>query len=745
MADQTSVRTIGVLTSGGDAQGMNAAVRSVVRTGLSRGAKVFAIYEGYQGMVEGGDYIRPMNWDSVGGILQQGGTIIGTARSEEFRTLEGRRKAVKNLINHGIDSLIIIGGDGSLTGANLLRQEWPDHLAELIATGEISQALADIHPTLIMAGLVGSIDNDMFGTDMTIGADTALHRIVEAVDAIISTAASHQRTFVVEVMGRHSGYLALMSAIATGANWVFIPESPPPDPWEEEMCRAVHSGRDAGRRHTIIIVAEGAQDSQGTPIEGEYVRKALADRLGEDVRVTILGHVQRGGAPSAYDRWQSTVLGYHAVDEVLTAQPTDEPKLIGIRQNEVVHSPLMENVRKTHELAQVIADHDYDRAMEMRGGSFAESLRIFRTLMRAAPRSPAPGRRRLKIVVLHAGGPAPGMNTAVRVAVRLGMDQGHAIMGAYNGFEGLAKGHIYDMGWMSVHGWVLRGGAELGTSRRIPEGRDFYNIARHLEEHQIDGLLMIGGWAGYSSAYQLYTRRNEFPAFNIPIVCVPATINNNVPGSDFSIGADSALNGIVLDVDKIKQSAVATRRVFVVEVMGRDCGYLALVSAMASGAERAYIPEEGINLTDLQHDLASLVEGFRRGKRLGLMIRGENADEIYSTAFLAALFEKEGRDLFDVRQVILGHVQQGGNPSPFDRIQATRLASHAIDYLAAQAQANSAEGGLIGLRGGKILTTNLADLPRLTDPKAQRPREQWWLRLRPIATIMSLHEPPQIE
>ena len=744
MSDQTSIRTIGVVTSGGDSQGMNATVRAVVRTGLSRGAKVYAIYEGYQGMVEGGDYIRPMAWDSVGGILQQGGTVIGTARSDEFRTLEGRRKAVKNLVDHGIGALVVIGGDGSLTGANLLRQEWANHLTELVATGEISQAQADAYPALMMAGLVGSIDNDMFGTDMTIGADTALHRIVQAVDAIASTAASHQRTFVVEVMGRHSGYLALMSAIATGANWVFIPESPSAAPWEEEMCAAVHGGRDIGRRHTIIIVAEGATDCNGTPIESEYVRTVLADRLGEDVRVTILGHVQRGGAPSAYDRWQSTVLGYHAVDEVLTAQPIDEPKLIGIRHNEILRSPLMENVAKTHDLATAMANQEYEKAMDMRGGSFAESYRIFHTLMRAAPRAPAIGQRRLKIVVLHAGGPAPGMNTAVRVAVRLGMDQGHAMLAARNGFEGLAKGDIHDMDWMSVHGWVMRGGAELGTSRRVPEGRDFYNIARHLEEHQIDGLLVIGGWAGYSSAYQLYARRNEYPAFNIPIACVPATINNNLPGSDYSIGVDTALNGIVIDVDKIKQSAVATRRVFVVEVMGRDCGYLALVSAMASGAERAYIPEEGINLSDLQLDLENLIEGFKRGKRLGLMIRGEKADEVYSTAFLAALFEKEGGELFDVRQVILGHVQQGGNPSPFDRIQATRLASHAIDYLAGQGQANSTEGGMIGLRGGRVVTTNLADLPRLTDPRAQRPRDQWWLRLRPIATIMSQPEPPHV-
>ena len=218
---------IGVLTSGGDAPGMNAAVRAVVRTALDRGAEVYAIYEGYQGMVEGGDRIRKMTWGSVGGILHQGGTVIGSARCAEFRTREGRRQAARNLLEREIDRLIVIGGDGSLTGANIFRQEWPELLAELVERDEILHEVADRHPNLVIVGLVGSIDNDMYGTDMTIGADTALHRITEAVDAIQSTAASHQRSFVVEVMGRGCGYLALMSGISTGADWVLIPENPP--------------------------------------------------------------------------------------------------------------------------------------------------------------------------------------------------------------------------------------------------------------------------------------------------------------------------------------------------------------------------------------------------------------------------------------------------------------------------------------------------------------------------------------
>jgi 6-phosphofructokinase 1 len=582
----------------------------------------------------------------------------------------------------------------------------------------------------------------MFGTDMTIGADTALHRITEAIDAIASTAASHQRTFVVEVMGRHCGYLALMSALAAGANWVLIPESPPQvEEWEEEMCRTLKAGRESGRRHSIVIVAEGAQDRQGRPITSQYVKEVLEERLGVEARVTILGHVQRGGSPSVFDRYMSTVLGYTAVNEILTGDMADDPQVIGLRQHDVVRSSLADSVRQTHQVADVIAKQNYEKAMAMRGGSFAESFRILRTLVRAQPHPPEPGQERLRLAVLHGGGPAPGMNTAVRAAVRLGLDKGHTMLAIENGFSGLVDGNIREMDWMSVSGWVSKGGAELGTNRKVPAGSDFYAVARQLEEHRIGGLLMIGGWSGYQSCYELYSRREDFPAFAIPIVCLPASINNNLPGSQLSIGADTALNSIITNVDKIKESAVASRRCFVVEVMGRDCGYLALISGLATGAERVYLPEEGITLADLQADVGELVEGFEHGKRLGLMIRNENADHFYTTDFISALFEKEGGDLFDVRQAILGHVQQGGSPSPFDRIQATRLATHCIEFLLDTPAGESAAAAAIGLQGGRVHFTRLEELPRLINRRYQRPREQWWMSIRPIAKTLAQPAP----
>jgi len=733
-----SNKKLGVLTSGGDAQGMNAAVRAIVRTALDIGIEVYAIYEGYQGMVDGGHFIRRMTWDSVGGILQKGGTIIGTARSDEFRTHEGRLKAAANLIAYGIDNLIIIGGDGSLTGANIFRHEWQKILAELVEAGQIEPEIAEQHPSLQITGLVGSIDNDFFGTDMTIGADSALHRITEAVDAITSTAASHQRTFVVKVMGRNCGYLALMGALATGADWVLIPESPPAvDNWQEVMCERLIAGRKAGRRDTIVLIAEGARDHLGNYIGSSQVVKILEDCMGEEVRVTVLGHVQRGGTPSAFDRNLGTLLGNAAVKIIVDSTPEAEPQVVGLRGNRITHTPLLECVDKTLAVGKAIDNHDYEKAMELRGSSFKEAFMTYKTMLRALPHSPRPDQKRLRLAVMHSGMPAPGMNTAVRAAVRLGLDRGHIMLGIRNGFDGLMKSEITEMDWMSVNGWAPLGGSELGTNRETPSGSDYYHIARAIETHAIEGLLIIGGWSGYESAHLMYSERKNFPSFNIPIVLLPASINNNLPGSDLSIGADTALNNIMEAVDKIKHSAVALKRCFIVEVMGRKCGYLALMSGLATGAERVYIHEEGVTLRDLMRDVEQLNAGFRGGKRLGLLIRNEHANDVYSTAFMCALFEEEGGHSYDVRQSILGYLQQGGNPSPFDRIQATRLATRSVNYLIDQAEKGSTTSAFMGLQGKDIIFHPLEDFPRLADLDNQRPIQQWWMELRNIAKILA--------
>ena len=726
---------LGILTSGGDAQGMNAAVRAVVRTAISLGAEPYVVYEGYQGMVDGGDGIRRVGWDDVGSILHQGGTMIGTFRSRDFRERDGRRRAAGNLVSHGIDRLVVIGGDGSLSGLNAFSEEWPDLLSELVAAGELDADVAAAHPRLRFAGLVGSIDNDLVGVDMTIGADSALHRIIDAIDALASTAASHQRSFVVEVMGRHCGYLALMAAIAGGCDYVLIPERPPAEGWEDRMCTELRRGRAAGRRDSIVIVAEGATSAAGEPITSDYVRRVIEERLHEDTRVTILGHVQRGGHPSAFDRWCSTWLGHEAAREVLTDSEGPGP-VLGLRGNRVARVPLMDAVQRTREVPELIARGDYDAATACRGGSFREMEDVFREL--AEPSRVEGDAEAKRIAIIHAGGLAPGMNTAARAAVRLGISRGFRMLGVRDGFVGLKAGHIEELAWEDVEGWTGDGGARLGLRRTVPVVNDLYAISRVLEDQRVDALLVIGGWNAYQAAHLMFSERDRYPALAIPIVCVPATIDNNVPGSELAIGADTALNTIVEVVDRVKMSAQAVTRCFVVETMGRHCGYLALMSGLAGGAEKVYLHEEGITLEQLHADVAWLQQAFAGGRKLVLAMRNEEANEHYTTEFIAGLFEEEGHGAFDVRTAVIGHQQQGAAPTPFDRLLATRLVSRALKVLGDELAAGTPGGYFVGLVESQVLAQPLESMMGQMDLTVRRPKQQWWLGLRDVVGAVSV-------
>ena len=724
---------LAVLTSGGDAQGMNPTVRAVVRRALHDGAEVHAVFEGYRGLVEGGDRIRPMAWDDVGYVLNRGGTVLGTARSAEFRERAGRRRAARNLVTRGIDRLVVIGGDGSLSGGAVLRAEWPSLLAELVAEGEIDQATADRHPALTIVGLVGSIDNDMVGTETTIGADSALHRIVEALDAISSTASSHQRSFVVEVMGRRCGYLALAGALAGGAHYVFVPEHPPEPGWEADLCELVRADRAAGCRTSIVVVAEGAHDAENTPITSDRVRTVLAHELGEDTRVTVLGHVQRGGAPSAYDRWMSSILGCAAVEELLAADSDSAPVLVGVRGNRVVTVPLDEAVARTHELADRIAARDFDTAQRMRGDGFLELIGLFESLSRALP--VAREERVGRLAVVNVGGLAPGMNAAARAAVRLGLHRGHTMLGIQGGFAGLVDDDVRELAWGDVSGWTAEGGARLGISRGAVE--NLYAIARGLERHRVDGLLVVGGWDAFASVSTMLAEHDRYPAFRIPTIVLPATIDNNMPGSEMSVGADTALNHVVGSVDRIRHTSAAARRCFVVETMGGYCGYLALLSGISGGAVRVYLHEEGVTLAKLADDVEQMVDSFAAGQRLFLTVRNERANAMYTSDFLRRLFDQEGRGVFDARQIVLGQTQQGGSPAPYDRILAARLAAHCVEWLGAQLDAGTADHAVVGLHEGGVRVLPMRRAEELADRAHRRPLDQWWLRLRPTIEMLA--------
>uniref|UniRef100_A0A7N6BR61 ATP-dependent 6-phosphofructokinase n=1 Tax=Anabas testudineus TaxID=64144 RepID=A0A7N6BR61_ANATE len=729
--------------------GMNAAVRAVVRMGIYVGAKVYFIHEGYQGMVDGGDNIKEATWESVSSMLQVGGTVIGSARCKEFRTHEGRLKAAHNLVQHGITNLCVIGGDGSLTGANLFREEWSGLLDELLQQGLINEEAARSNSELHIVGMVGSIDNDFCGTDMTIGTDSALHRIIEVVDAIMTTAQSHQRTFVLEVMGRHCGYLALVSALACGADWVFIPEMPPEDGWEDNMCQKLSENRADKKRLNIIIVAEGAIDCHNKAITPDYIKDLVVRNLGFDTRVTILGHVQRGGTPSAFDRILASRMGVEAVLALLEASANTPACVVSLVGNQAVRLPLMECVQMTQEVQKAMDEKKFDEAVRLRGRSFENNLTTYRLLSNRKADSELPNSS-FNVAVMNVGAPAAGMNAAVRSAVRVGITEGHKMFAVSDGFEGFYKGQIREIKWGDVGGWTGQGGSLLGTKRTLP-GKHLDKIAEQMRVHNINALLVIGGFEAYVGLLELSASREKYHEFCVPMVMVPATVSNNIPGSDLSIGSDTALNAITDTCDRIKQSASGTkRRVFIIETMGGYCGYLATVGGLAAGADTVYIYEEPFDIRDLQANVQHLTEKMKTTIQRGLVLRNENSNENFTTDFIYQLYTEEGRGVFDCRKNILGHMQQGGAPSPFDRNFGTKISAKAIQWITRTLK-DSFKGGkmfansedtacLLGMRRRALVFQPVSQLRDETDFVHRIPKEQWWLKLRPLMKILAKYK-----
>ena len=310
------MKKIAVLTSGGDAPGMNAAIRAVTRTAISKGAEVYGVHLGYQGLIDG--IMTPLGRRDVAGMIQRGGTMLGSARCEAFKTPQGQREAIRNLNQRGIEGIVVIGGNGSQTGANALsKQGFP------------------------VVGVASTIDNDLYGSDITIGVDTALNIVLEAVDRLKVTASSHQRAFLIEVMGRNCGYLALMAGIAGGAETIVIPEY---EVEPEYVAEDIANAYEKGKEHAIIIVAEGAKNNAS---KLEQYFKEHKDRLGFSIRTTILGHVQRGGVPSAYDRILATRLGSAAATALMDGQ---YGVLTGMVNSQIAYTPLGEVVDTKKEL-----------------------------------------------------------------------------------------------------------------------------------------------------------------------------------------------------------------------------------------------------------------------------------------------------------------------------------------------------------------------------------------------------------
>ncbi|UXP31775.1 6-phosphofructokinase [Reichenbachiella agarivorans] len=312
------MKKIAVFTSGGDSPGMNACIRSVVRSAISLDLEVFGIKYGYDGMIRG--EIKKMESQSVSNIVQTGGTILKSARSEEFRTKEGRKKAYENLKKHGIEGIVAIGGDGTFTGANLFYDEFG----------------------IPVVGAPGTIDNDLYGSDYTIGFDTAVNTALDAIDKIRDTAASHDRVFFVEVMGRHSGYIAIQSGIGGGAEMVMVPET---STTIDDVISKLREGRDNKKGSSIIVVAEG--DAQGSA--HEIAARVKIHTPNMDIKVTNLGHIQRGGAPTAFDRILASRLGLAAVEGLINGQ---KGVMVGVIDNKITYTNLKLSISKSKPLNQ---------------------------------------------------------------------------------------------------------------------------------------------------------------------------------------------------------------------------------------------------------------------------------------------------------------------------------------------------------------------------------------------------------
>uniref|UniRef100_A0A8C2EJ26 Phosphofructokinase, muscle a n=1 Tax=Cyprinus carpio TaxID=7962 RepID=A0A8C2EJ26_CYPCA len=681
-------RAIAVLTSGGDAQGMNAAVRATVRVGLYTGAKVFFVHEGYQGLVDGGDHIRPATWESVSMMLQLGGTVIGSARCKDFQTREGRLKAASNLVKLGVTNLCVIGGDGSLTGANIFRTEWSDLLKDLISKGKITKEEAKTSSHLNIVGMVGSIDNDFCGTDMTIGTDSM----------------------------------------------------PPDDGWEDHLCRRLTETRKAGSRLNVIIVAEGAINKAGKPITCDQLKDLVTKRLGYDTRATILGHVQRGGTPSAFDRVLGSRMGVEAVMALLEATPETPACVVSLSGNQAVRLPLMECVQVTKDVTVAMNEGRFDDAVKLRGRYFLKSFYsyFYHVFLLCAPLL---HQSNINVAILNVGAPCAGMNAAVRAAVRIGIIQGHNMLAVHDGFEGLALEK--PITWNIVGEWTGKGGSELGTKRVLP-GKYMEEISLNIAKYNIHALVIIGGFEAFSGALEMVQGRGKYEELCIPMVIIPATVSNNLPGSDFSIGADTALNTITSTCDRIKQSAAGTkRRVFIIETMGGYCGYLATMAGLSAGADAAYIYEEKFGIRDLERNVEHLTEKMKTTVKRGLILRNENCSSNYTTDFIFNLYSEEGKGVFDCRKNVLGHMQQGGTPTPFDRNFATKMGAKAVLWLTEKLKESTLfvnSACVLGMRKRGLVLQPLAELKEETDFEHRIPKNQWWLKLRPIMKILAKYK-----
>lgn len=621
-----SIKTIGVLTSGGDAPGMNAAVRAVVRTAIANGIAVKGIRRGFSGLID--EDIIDLDSRSVADTIQKGGTFLFTARCPEMITSEGQDIAAANCKKHGIDALVVIGGDGSFRGCLALKDRG-----------------------INVIGIPGTIDLDIACTEYTIGFDTAVNTAMHAIDKIRDTSTSQERCSIIEVMGRHAGYIALWCGLANGAEAVLTTELYNYE--EQKLISDIEKKRKSGRKHYIIINAEGIGDSEGMARRIEYA-------TGMPTSATILGYLQRGGSPTCKDRVFASAFGAKAVDILIKG---GENRVVAYKNGSFVDFDMDEALAMKKSLDPFLVDmlgkltrKGDSRVMKNEGLLDVESEEENKG-------------KKLTVGVLTSGMDAPGMNAAIRAVVRSAIGYNMKVIGFKRGYSGLIEKDYIEMTNKTMSETVQRGGTQLLASDcpefLTEEGQK--KAVDTLKELKIDVLVIIGGNGTMRGGLDLINK-------GINVVGIPTTIDLDVACTEYTIGFDTAVNTAMEAIDKIRDTSASHERCSVIEVAGKRSGHNALWCGIATGAEEIITNE--YHDQNQQRMISEIINKKKLGKRLHLIVNSESVGKSASLAkniqFATGL---------ETRATVLGILQCGGTPSCQDRVFASAMGGKAVEII----------------------------------------------------------------
>ena len=619
------IKTIGVLTSGGDAPGMNAAVRAVVRTAIANGISVKGIKRGFSGLID--EDIIDLNSRSVADTIQKGGTFLFTARCPEMITTEGQDLAAANCRKHGIDALIVIGGDGSYKGCLTLKERG-----------------------INVIGIPGTIDLDIACTEYTIGFDTAVNTAMHAIDKIRDTSTSQERCSIIEVMGRHAGYIALWCGLANGAEAVLTTELYNYE--EQKLINDIEKKRKSGRKHYIIINAEGIGDSEGMAKRIEYA-------TGMPTSATILGYLQRGGSPTCKDRVYASAFGAKAVDILLKG---GENRVVAFKNGAFVDFDMEEALAMKKTLDPFLVD--MLGKLTRKGDS-----RLMKNEGLLTVENEENTGKKTTIGVLTSGMDAPGMNAAIRAVVRSAIGYNMKVIGFKRGYSGLIEKDYLEMTNKTMSETVQRGGTQLLASDcpefMTEEGQK--KAIETLKELKIDVLVIIGGNGTMRGGLDLIAK-------GINVVGIPATIDLDVACTEYTIGFDTAVNTAMESIDKIRDTSASHERCSVIEVAGKRSGHNALWCGIATGAEEIITNE--YHDQNQQRMISEIINKKKLGKRLHLIV---NSESVGKSASLAKNIEFATG--LETRATVLGILQCGGTPSCQDRVFASAMGGKAVEVI----------------------------------------------------------------